>query len=269
MQKFIPFITFCVAILSGVVFVYSLTLSPQESKVSFLSVGQGDAILIDAGNGNQLLIDSGRDERVVGQLGEVMKYGDKTIEAALITHYDFDHIGGFDEILESYNIDQFLVNNAPRSNKTSERLIESIAEREVEIGVVNSQSHITLGNGVLVKILYPFIEQKTPKGNEGSVVAMVYTKGAKYLLTGDVSSKIEYKLVEMYGNRINSDVLKLGHHGSKTSSSQVFLETVDPDIAIVSAGEGNQYGHPHKVVLDRLSIMNIPVLDTFQNLLSF
>ena len=267
MQKLLPFATFTLAILSITTFTYSLSIHPTTSSVSFLSVGQGDAIVIDAGNGNQLLIDSGRDARVIEELGKVMRYGDKNIEVALATHYDFDHIGGFDEILDNYSIEHFLISNAPFSNKASEQLLGSLEKKHVSIGIVGSQSFINLGNGVFVDILYPLSGTQNQKGNDGSVIAKVYTHNATYMLTGDASSKIENVLVNRYGDKLKSDVLKLGHHGSKTSSSELFIKTVDPDIAIISAGENNQYGHPHKEVLDRLKKLDILYIDTFRELI--
>jgi competence protein ComEC len=269
MQKFVPFSVFCFSIISLVVCIYSLSLQPSAPQVSFLDVGQGDAIIIDAGNGNQILVDSGRGGAVLKELGRNMKFGDKTIEIMMASHYDLDHIGGFDEILENFHSETLLVNGSEPASKTAQRFLSLIDEKDIETKEVQKGTLINLGNGVYVKVLYPFDNRSVTKGNDGSIALKVFTQDKTFLLTGDASSKIEYKLVSEYGDSLKSDILKLGHHGSKTSSSQIFLETVDPQIAIVSAGEGNQYGHPHQSVLSRLRDLDIPAMYTFKEVLEF
>ena len=261
----------CVGFLffSITVCIYSFSLHPPESKVSFLDIGQGDAILIDAGNGNQMLVDSGRNEKILEELGEKMEYGDKTIEVIMATHFDLDHIGGFEDVLENFHIETLLVNGSDPSSKTSQRFLEDIKEKEIKTQVVSAGSIINMGNGVFAKILFPFWTSDVQNGNEGSISMKLFTPKGTIMLTGDASSKIEYKLVSKYGESLKSDVLKLGHHGSKTSTSRAFLEMVDPEIVVVSAGEDNQYGHPHSSVMDRVIDLNIPTYYTFKEDVEF
>lgn len=252
------------SLFSFIVFVYSLTLHPTFAKVSFLDIGQGDAILIDAGNGNQLLVDSGRSSGIISELGSEMKFGDNTIEVIMATHYDADHIGGFDDVMKNYSVDTLLINDAPAKTKTALTLLEMAKEKNVDIKTIKRGGMINLGNGVITRILFPF-SSGAPTGNDGSIVAKIYVGGKTFLLTGDAPQKVEKQLVTKDGSLLQSNVLKLGHHGSRSASSEIFLKTVNPDVAIISAGLNNQYGHPHKEVLDLLNKLHIPYLATYRD----
>ncbi len=263
MQKYLPFSVFVMTIVGSVSFVYSLSLHPTAASVSFLDVGQGDAILIESSNGNQILVDSGRGEQIISQLGEVMQFGDKHIDVLLASHYDADHIGGFDDVLAQYSSDTLIVNGAEPTTQTAKRLLDIVNEKDMSLQIASRGTTIDLGAGVIVRVLYPYAN--ATKGNDGSIIMKVYTPNKTYMLTGDAPQKTENIVVGLEGDRLKSDVLKIGHHGSKTSSSNLFLRTVDPDIGIISAGLDNQYGHPHPDVMARLKDLGIPHLTTYRD----
>lgn len=263
MSKYLPFTVFVFTIIGFVLFIYSLSLHPTFASVTFLDVGQGDAILIESSNGNQMLVDSGRSKEIISELGSVMQYGDKHIDVLLASHYDADHIGGFDDVLDSYSADTLLVNGASPTTQTARRLLEMAEGKNMSTQIAHRGTVINLGGGVIAWVLYPTANPKT--GNDGSIVMKVYTPGKTFMFTGDASQKIENMIVGLEGDRLQSDVLKLGHHGSKTSSSYGFLRAVDPDIAVISAGENNQYGHPHPDVMAKVEELGIPYLATYRD----
>lgn len=263
MNRYLPFTVFVFTIIGFVLFIYSLSLHPTFASVTFLDIGQGDAILIESSNGNQMLVDSGRSNQIMSELGAVMAYGDKHIDVLLASHYDADHIGGFDDVLSSYSADTLLVNGAEPTTKTAKRLLEIAGEENMSVQIARRGTIINLGGGVLARVLYPI--SNPAKGNDGSIIMKVYTPGKTFMLTGDAPQKTENIVVELEGDRLQSDVLKIGHHGSKTSSSNLFLKAVNPEVTIISAGLDNQYGHPHPNVMARIKALGVPFLATYRD----
>ncbi len=273
-QKLVPEVQkYSVALLAifattaGLVFTNALQLlHPPQLHVAFLDIGQGDAILITAPNGRELLIDAGPDQSVIEALGQEKNFFDRTIDFILATHSDKDHIGGF-----QYVFDRFIVPTTIESEISSPTLTDRTFNQKVsaEHGnklLARSGERIILDpkHGIIVDILFP---DQNPTGwetNEASIVAKVSYGNTSFLLTGDSPSDVENFLVREYGQQLHADVLKLGHHGSKTSSSDVFLQTVHPSIAIVSAGLGNKYGHPAPETIERVESVNAQVLETSQ-----
>ncbi len=262
MKKYLVISVWSFFFFSIFIFIYSLTFSVSFERLVFLDVGQGDSILIESKNGNQLLLDSGRGKEVIPELREVMKYGDKHIDVIMASHFDADHIGGFEYILDSYDIGLVLINGAETTTKTASDFLSKAKSKNIPVKIVKSGEVIDLGNNVVLKILFPFTKENVEKGNEGSIVARVQMNKGSFLLTGDATQKVEAKLISKFKNDLQSDVLKLGHHGSKTSSSKDFLNYVKPKVAIISAGKNNQYGHPSKETIDRLKSLSIPFLST-------
>ena len=260
-HAFVVYIFFC---LGAMFFVYSLGIHPQTAKVFFLDVGQGDSILIESANGNQVLLDSGRGSKVLDELGAVMSFGDKHIDMIMASHYDSDHIGGFSSVLSEYSVDTLVVNGAEAKTKIALALLQKAQLHEVSMLTAQRGMKITLGSDVYLEILYPD-RTPVPAGNEGSIVAQVHTPQGVFMLTGDATEKVERIVERLDGEKLQSDVLKLGHHGSKTSSSLVFLRMVQPALAVISAGLDNQYGHPHPDVLERLRSLGISFLATYRD----
>ena len=252
---------------AGIVLInaFPLMIDPVV-KVSFLDVGQGDAILIQAPNGKELLIDSGPDQSVVDRLGEEKNFFDRVIDIVLATHSDADHIGGF-----PYILDRFIVPTIITSEISSPTLIVRTFKQKIETEHANtikarSGERIILDKkyNVVIDVLFP---DQNPTGwetNEASIVVKVSYGNTSFLLTGDAPTEVENFLVATYGQQLRADVLKLGHHGSKTSSSDLFLGTVNPSTVIVSAGLGNKYGHPSPETIERVESINAQILETSQ-----
>lgn len=243
-------------------------------KVIFLDVGQGDSILIEAPNGNQLLIDGGPDNKVIEQLGKNMKFFDRSINALLTTHADRDHINGLISVLGKYKIKTFLDTDNETKTQNFLDLKELIKNKGVQEININPSS-LSLGRAsknieiildkkhqIYLEILFPENSAKDWETNMASVVTKLIYKNKSFIFTGDSPAEVEKYLVSAYGKSLKADVLKLGHHGSKTSSSEEFLEAIDPDYAIVSAGLNNSYGHPSPETLDKLKNLKIKYLET-------
>jgi len=246
---------------------------PKILEVSFFDVGQGDAIFIVTPQDHQILIDGGPDFSVLEKLGQEMAFYDRSIDLMVLSHPEHDHIAGLIEVLKRYKVANILWTGVLRDTaefQEWEGVIEKERETEkAKIYITKASQKITCAGSlpaqrVIVEILFPFenLEGRIIKNsNNTSIVTKLVFNNNTFLFTGDAYISVEKKLLE---NDIilDSDVLKVGHHGSKTSSSEEFLKEVSPEIAIISAGKDNSYGHPHPEILARLNKYDINVLRT-------
>ena len=232
-------------------------------RIDFLDVGQGDAILVTSPSGIQMLIDAGKDRSVLRALGEVMDFSDRKIDVVVATHPDADHIGGFPDVFDRYDVDSVVGTNASSDTKTYENFKSKIVDENAD--TINAERGVTidLGAGVFAQVLFPYAGT-TITGNDASVVIKIIYEDTEVLLTGDAGRGVEDHLVLVEKKLLNSDILKVGHHGSKTSTSQKFLDTVRPIISIISAGENNRYGHPHSEVTNLLTSAGVPYVGTYK-----
>lgn len=234
--------------------------------VHFLDVGQGDAILIESPDGTQVLVDGGPDGSVLRELGRTLGYFDRTLDMIVATHPEQDHIGGFVDVLERYDVTHIL-RTENQSDTPVAALFDERAEQEgAEIYYARAGQVYTLGAGpagmVTLAILFPDRDPQGLESNTSSIVARLSYGDIEVLLTGDAPQSIETHLVSTHGSGLRSEVLKVGHHGSRTSTAEMFVSAVTPALAIISAGEDNRYGHPHQKVLDTLSKVGATVLNT-------
>lgn len=248
-----------VLILSVVIF-YSKS---QELKVIFLDVGQGDAILIEQGQ-NQILIDGGSSgQTLLEKLGKYVPFWDRKIEIVIATHPDADHIGGLIDVMRTYQIGEIMDTQTPSDSQVYKKYreiidSEKIAEVEGVAGV-----NIKIGDNAEMKIVSP-VENYNPNEkdtNLNSIVARLKFGENSFLFTGDLPSDGEQALIKT-GENINSQVLKVGHHGSKYSTGEEFLKAVNPRDAVISVGANNRYGHPAPEIIDRLKNMGINIFRT-------
>ena len=230
--------------------------------VAFLDVGQGDAIFIETPDGVQMLIDGGPDSSVLRALAKQMPVGDRDLDVVLATHSDKDHIGGLVDVLERYEVDSIITTNNKNDTTVSEAFImESLQESAVNY-TANFGQQLALGASTSLLILSPAGDVSNWETNTASIVAQLRYGDIEFMLTGDMPSGIEDYLVRTQGGNLASEVLKLGHHGSRTSTSGDFLDAVQPKYAIVSAGKDNSYGHPHGEVVDKVRERKIKMLNT-------
>ncbi len=235
--------------------------------VAFLDIGQGDAIYIEAPNGKQMLIDGGPDGKILQRLSEVMPFADRSIDIVLATHVDSDHIGGLFFVLNNYKVSDVIENGAVSKTMVYKNLEQEISKKKIPKIIANNKMRIILDRkrNIYFDILFPDRDVSKLDSNDGSIVGRLVYGNESFMLTGDATIYTE-NMIRWNENpsTLRSQVLKLGHHGSRTSSSLLWLEEVRPDIAIISAGKNNRYGHPHQEILDRLKKLNIPYLATYK-----
>jgi competence protein ComEC len=234
-----------------------------DLEVVFFDVGQGDSIFIETKDGFQVLIDGGPGLAVLEKLGQETPFYDRTIDLVILTHPDRDHLFGLLEALKRYQVKNILWNGVVKDTAEWKEWNRLVQEEGAKILIAEAGQKIDISQDIYIEILYPFeslegLEVKD--SNDTSIVAQLVFKDNSFLFTGDISRKIEKKLVDEY-QEFSSLILKIAHHGSKTSTSLEFLEMVSPETAVISVGD-NQWGHPHPEVLSILEQFGIQVLTT-------
>jgi len=253
------------------ILVYILLWQEADShvlKVYFLDVGQGDAIFVETPTRKQLLIDGGRNKKVVSELGKIMPFGDRSIDVVIATHPDADHIGGLPEVVSRYDVGLLLESGVESDNKIDDELDKRVEERGVEKLLAKRGMTINFGDGVRLRILFPDRDVSSWETNEASIVARLDYGESSFLFTGDSPTKIENTMIyhsEESKELLDVDVLKVGHHGSRTSTSLSYAQAVSPEYAVISAGKGNRYGHPHKEVLNILEKVDAKTISTAES----
>jgi competence protein ComEC len=235
---------------------------PQFLEVHFFDVGQGDAIFIETPQNHQILIDGGPSPVILEKLGDKMPFYDRTIDLVILTHPDHDHIRGLIEVLRKYKIENILWTGVRKDIGEFQEWKDLIEKETANIFIAKAGQRIKASK-LILHVLHPFenLENKELKNaNNTSIITRAIYNQNSFLFTGDISKSIEKELVEKE-IEINSDILKVAHHGSKSSSSDEFLAGVLPEVAIIQVGENN-YGHPHSEVLERLENFGISVLRT-------
>lgn len=238
--------------------------------VAFLNIGQGDAIFVEAPSGNQLLIDGGPGRSILRELSKVMPFYDRSIDVLIATHPDADHIGGLNDVLDKYKVDIFLepgIGSETGVYKNLEnRVLEKVSKNEIKKIEARRGMIVDLGGGAILQILFPDRDPSGMETNMASIVARLVYGENEFLLTGDSPIAIEKYLVSIQSRGdtlgLRSDVLKAGHHGSRTSTSKEFISAVSPEYVIISAGKNNKYGHPHQEVLDIINNFGAKILRT-------
>lgn len=230
--------------------------------VAFLDVGQGDGIYIETPDGVQMLVDGGPDGMVLRELSTQMPWIDKTLDVVLATHSDKDHIGGLISVLERYEVASIITTTNKNDTSVADLFSDRVAEEGATLYYAEAGQQYQLGASTTISIISPAGDPTNWESNSASIVLQVQYGEVSFLLTGDAGINIEEYLVDSYGDLLKSEVLKLGHHGSRTSSGELFLDTVRPEVAIVSAGADNSYGHPHAEVIEAVTARNIKILET-------
>lgn len=231
----------------------AFTAHKSAFTVSFLDVGQGDAILLRDSSGATVLIDGGKDKSVLRELGGVLGPFERAIDIVIATHPDADHIGGLPEVFERYSVGAYLSTDAKGDTGQAHALLEAVAsEKGVQDVPARRGMNVLLPSGAYLSILFPDREVAGVETNTGSIVLRAVYGDTSFFLSGDAPEGIENYVVSLDGDTLQSDVLKAGHHGSRTSTGEAFLDAVSPSIVVVSAGKDNSYGHPHEEVLERI-----------------
>jgi len=236
--------------LVGVWFCYN---PEKDLIVDFLNVGQGDAILIQTPFGQNILIDGGPDDGVIQELGRELPWWDRQIDLMILTHPHDDHVAGLVEVLKRYQVKKILYTGVVHDSPYYLEWLKSVKERHIPLIIADRPQTIDLGQDCFFEILSPntaLAGQEVDNLNNSSIVLKLVYGQIDFLLMGDAEVEVEEDLLSRDLD-LSSQILKIGHHGSNTSSSREFLESVRPSIAIVQVGE-NDFGHPSLRVLSRL-----------------
>lgn len=232
--------------------------SPDELlKVHFIDVGQADSILIQAPNGKNMLIDAGetKDNAVLSYLNSL---GIEKLDTVIATHPHNDHISEIDDVIKNFEIGTFYMPNISHTTKAFENVVKALKAKGIKVTEAKKGTTITLDSNLSCNIVAPISNKYESLNNWSAVIHLTYGD-TSFLFTGDAEELSEKEILESKVN-IKADVLKIGHHGSSTSTSINFLEAVNPTYAVVSYEQGNDYGHPHKETIKKLK--NITTYNT-------
>lgn len=227
-------------------------------QVHFIDVGQADSILITQGNHN-MLIDAGTNEAAEIVVDYLNENNVKDLEYVIGTHPHEDHIGGLDNVINKFNITTLLLPKVTSNTKTFKDVVKSASNKNLKLTVPKVGSKYKLGEATF-EILAPNSENYDSTNNYSIVIKLTYGKN-KFLFTGDAETISENEILSN-GVDIRADLLKIGHHGSYTSTSDDFLQAINPKYAVICVGKDNKYNHPVKSVMERLKKNNIDVYRT-------
>ena len=229
--------------------------------VHFLDVGQGDSALIVSPSGKQIVIDGGPDLTTLEEAGKKMPFFDRSIDLLVLTHPNTDHLVSLPSLLHRYRIAQILVTGVPFELGRYEELIAAIEEEHPTVIFADPAKDLDFGDGLVLDIVWPPTdtpEREWEDVNDASIVLRALYKDQSILFTGDIEETAEREILAS-GADVSATVLKVAHHGSKTSSSTGFLLEVHPSLAVISVAQENSYGHPSPSILDRFAHFKIPV----------
>ena len=270
------FLTVAVAAGLGLAIFLFLYNPSKQLEINFLDVGQGDAALIKTPYGQNILIDGGDGKKILQELPRVLPFYDRTIDLMILTHPHDDHVGGLVPVLKRYHVQKILYTGVAHNSPTYLEWLKVIKRKNIPLTIIDRPQTIALGADLRLNILYPlesFLNKETDNLNNASIVAKLIYKNKSFLLMGDAEQEVEGNLtpspspITGEGNHVSlqSDVIKIGHHGSDTSSSEEFLEAVKPKIGIISVGKDNDFGHPSLRVINRLERLGTKIYRTDLN----
>jgi len=260
-------------ILSLIIFGYSIReynlTSNLVDKISFLNIGQGDASLIMSKRGQTILIDCGPNSKVIDQVESKLGFWTKKIDMLIITHGDKDHYGGCRDIIQRFQVTKVMINGVFDSkNKSYTELLDFMKSQNIQILPAINNTYITVSDSIELQLLNPQTNlwgQDIRDDNPESIVILLKSTNNSIVLTGDADDTTESEILAKYP-QLDIEVLKAGHHGSKTSTSDKFLDAITPKQVIISAGANNSYNHPHPDIINKLKIRNIEIQETKNHL---
>ena len=244
-----------------IVFLVGIYQFPKNLEIHFLDVGQGDSCFIITPNHKTILIDGGGSTSNTFDVGKdtlipyLLDKGYTKLDYILISHFDQDHVGGILPILEEFKVGQVFITKQEEKSENYETFLEIVKEKNLKVREVKAGDKITIGE-VTFHILWPMEKQieENILNNNAMVMKLQY-KSFSMLFTGDIEEVAEKKILDTYKNHLDmlkATVLKVAHHGSKSSSTEEFLKAVNSKVAIIGVGENNMFGHPNNAVLERL-----------------
>lgn len=256
-QRYLIVATLIIVVVALVAF-WFLYQPSNYLEFSSLDVGQGDAELIKTPNGQIILVDGGADNKVVRRLGEELPFWQKKIDLVVLTHPHDDHFIGLIDVFKRYQVTSLLITGVEYFSPGYKEFISIVQRTKTKIFIYNGLNKFVV-NGLNIESLYPLVNvanRKYDNLNNSSIILRLSYYDINFLLMGDAEVLVEQELLATKAN-LFAQVIKLGHHGSDTSSSEEFLKKVEPKVALISVGKDNEYGHPSQRILKRLERLNI------------
>lgn len=245
------------AVLTWGIYAQPTYSSDQPLEIWMFDVGQGDALFIEMPTGEQLLIDGGPSDTVLSKLGAVLAPWDRSLDGILLTHPDADHGTGLISVLENYQVEHVYETGVRAHTQMDRSFVQQVEDEQAVVSELREGDVLAFGE-VTLEVLSPAALDKGNR-NDSSIVLLLEYGETSMLLMGDAEKETEQRLQRFIPD---VDILKVGHHGSLTSSTWNFLEQVRPEISLISAGRDNRYGHPHPIVIDRLNQLGSQVYQT-------
>lgn len=247
------------------ILIFYFSNQPKNLKIYYLNVGQGDSAYIRSPDGFDMIIDGGPSNIVLSELGSVMPFYDKKIDLMLITNPDKDHIAGLIDVLDRFEVSVVIEPGTTNDTATFKVLEQKIKEEGAQHLLAYEGLDMYLGEETSFKILFPDRDVSSWERNDGSAVGLLTYGENKFLFMGDGTILTESLVLEKHKEEISDiDILKAGHHGSKTSTGEALLSVAKPDFVIISAGKENSYGHPSGETLDRIKKVGSAILATYE-----
>jgi len=240
------------------IYIISTPFQTKKFEITFFDIGQGDSIYITTPYKHTILVDGGPNNSLERKLASKQGFFSRHLDLVVITHPHADHMDGFISVFNKYDIDNLMITTTMFGDKNYDKLLKVANEKNINIILANAKTDFKIGD-LLIDTIYPlnFEDVHELKNvNNTSIVLKISYLDHSILLTGDLEKEGE-KIILQSGTNINADILKVGHHGSKTSSTPAFLNAITPTTAIIQSGASNSFGHPHKETLDNLENANV------------
>lgn len=245
---------------------YSANQGSDKLRVIFFDVGQGDSVFIQTPFGEDILIDGGPDNKVLEKLSETMPFYDRKIDVIILTHAHADHLAGLVEVLKRYEVGSVYYNGLPPDSDLAQEFFREIKEKKINLAAVRGVKRPEEIKGVSIDIFSPeddFLKETT-NVNNASLITKVFYGDDSFLFTGDAEIE-EWEHLLSVGYNFNTDVLKVAHHGSSNGTVKSLLKEVSPEIAVISVGKGNDFGHPSLRVIKKIKSVGAKIYRTDTN----
>lgn len=262
-NKKIIFIFFLFIVIFYFLYSYLSYQNKKNLEVYFFDIGQGDAILIQTPNKQNIIIDMGSNKGVK-ELSKIIPWWNKNIELLIITHPHDDHITGIPLLIKKYNIKKIIFNGVLYSSFVYQDILKTAKEKNIELLIPQKNQIIEIDDNCFLKFLYPinsYYGKEIANINNSSIINQLICKNSTFLFTGDAEKEVEEKILKENYN-LKSNVLKVGHHGSITSTSQEFLNEINPEIAVIMVGEKNKFNHPSLRTINKLKKIGAKIFRT-------
>ncbi len=266
MKSQIKIITFVLVIITSFLLIKFTTSEIDDNfHLYFLDVGQGDALYARDKSGNDILIDGGPDLSVLTGIGNAMLYNDRVIDYLVLTHPHADHLFGLVEVVKRYEVKNIILTDAIATTQEYQEFLNIIKDKNIHTILANNGEIYKIGDNFNFQIIYPdesFKDTNIKNLNNTSIVGKIIFGSVSIQATGDAEKDLQGKIANKYCDQLSSNIIKIAHHGSKNGINTNFFNCVNPEMAIISVGVDNKFGHPHQETLDFLNKNNVKTIRT-------